>query len=194
MSQRDAGQWHRALLRGVNVGPANRVSMADLRALVEDLGYRGVRTLLNSGNVVFEGRGPEGSVAATLTQTAASRIQDALAKAYGISCRVIVITAPQLGTIVAENPLLRIATNPSRLLVAVLGEPASRSAVQSLLSQDWGGEALGVGSLAAYLWVPEGVVKSPLNHAVNKALANNVTGRNWATMLKLRDMVKAPFR
>jgi uncharacterized protein (DUF1697 family) len=44
---------HVALLRGINVGKAKRVAMADLRALLEELGYADVRTLLNSGNVVF---------------------------------------------------------------------------------------------------------------------------------------------
>ena len=44
---------HVALLRGINVGRAKRVAMADLRSLVERLGYTDVRTLLNSGNVVF---------------------------------------------------------------------------------------------------------------------------------------------
>ncbi|HSD71146.1 MAG TPA: DUF1697 domain-containing protein, partial [Thermoanaerobaculia bacterium] len=41
---------HVALIRGINVGRAKRVAMADLRALVGDLGYGDVRTLLNSGN------------------------------------------------------------------------------------------------------------------------------------------------
>ena len=52
---------HVALLRGINVGKAKRIAMADLRALVADLGYRDVGTLLNSGNVVFTapGAGPE---------------------------------------------------------------------------------------------------------------------------------------
>ena len=44
---------HVALLRGINVGKAKRIAMADLRALVESLGYSDVRTLLNSGNIVF---------------------------------------------------------------------------------------------------------------------------------------------
>ena len=44
---------HVALLRGINVGSAKRIAMADLRALVEGLGFRDVRTLLNSGNIIF---------------------------------------------------------------------------------------------------------------------------------------------
>ena len=75
-------------------------------------------------------------------------------------------------------------------LVDVLTEPGDRSAVVPLLKKDWGKEALGLGSLAAYLWVGEGVIKSHLNPAVNKALQNNVTGRNWATILKLQEMVR----
>ena len=45
-----------ALLRGINVGRAKRVAMADLRALFEQLGFGDVRTLLNSGNVGFRAR------------------------------------------------------------------------------------------------------------------------------------------
>ena len=47
---------HIALLRGINVGKAKRIAMADLRALMEALGYAGVRTLLNSGNAVFDAK------------------------------------------------------------------------------------------------------------------------------------------
>ncbi len=52
-----------ALVRGINVGTAKRVAMADLRALVEALGYRNAATLLNSGNVVFEGPAGAGGAA-----------------------------------------------------------------------------------------------------------------------------------
>ena len=44
-----------ALFRGINVGKAKRIAMADLRALLEKLGYTDVKTLLNSGNAVFTG-------------------------------------------------------------------------------------------------------------------------------------------
>ena len=64
---------HVALLRGINVGRAKRVAMAELRALIEGLGYGDVRTLLNSGNVVF-------SASAATAGNAASRIEEALAK------------------------------------------------------------------------------------------------------------------
>ena len=176
--------WQIALLRGVNTGKANRIAMADLRTLVAGLGFADARTLLNSGNVVF--RAGRTAPAAT-----AARIELALTEKLGVDCRVIVITDSQLATIVAENPLREVAKNPSRLLVAVLGDPGARAAAASLLERDWSPEALAVGSLAAYLWVPQGVATSRLNLEVNRALRGNVTGRNWATMLKLADMVRA---
>jgi uncharacterized protein (DUF1697 family) len=173
-------EWQIALLRGVNVGRAKRISMAVLRSLVESLGYSEAKTLLNSGNVVFRATGQG-------TKATASLIEKALADDIGLSCRVIVISAAQLATIIGQNPLLDVADNVSRLLVAVPGDANGFRLLAALSKQDWGAEKLAVGSLAAYLWIPDGVIKSALNEAVNKALGENVTSRNWATMLKLRD-------
>src|SRR5438046_8701817 len=98
-----------ALIRGINVGRAKRVAMADLRALVEGLGYRDVATLLNSGNVVF-------TVPAGMKGTPSSRIEQAIAVRLGVSARVTVVTALELAAIVAESPFVDV-DDPSRLLV-----------------------------------------------------------------------------
>lgn len=167
-----------ALLRGVNVGRAKRVAMADLRALVEELGYPNARTLLNSGNVVFDA--PD-----ALPNDSAARIEAALAGALGISSRVTVLIAAELAGVVADNPLLDIADDPSRLLVAVLRDPADRARLEPLARLDWAPERLAVGSRAAYLWCPEGLLASRLPDAVGRALGDAVTTRNWATVTKL---------
>ena len=114
-----------ALLRGINVGRAKRVAMADLRGLFEELGYGDVRTLLNSGNVVFTTRAGDSAKIAT-------RIEKALAKRLGLSARVIVITAGEMATIVADNPLLDVAVNPSRSFVCVLNDSADRRKLKAL--------------------------------------------------------------
>jgi len=171
-----------ALLRGVNVGRGNRISMAALRDLVSNLGYGDVRTLLNSGNVVF-------TVPRTAPRDAASRIEDALIAEVGISARVTVLSSAELATVIEENPLLKYADNHSRLLVALLRDPADRAKLSPLSKQDWGKDALGVGTRAAYLWCARGVIASKLNEAVNRLLGEGVTSRNWATILKLRDMM-----
>jgi uncharacterized protein (DUF1697 family) len=174
-----------ALLRGINIGRAKRIAMADLRALVEGLGYRDVQTLLNSGNVVF-------TVPNTVRGKAGPRIEEAIAKKLGVSSRVTVLTAAELAAAIAENPLLTVANNFSRLLVTVLSDPADRARLTGLAKQDWGGEALATGTRVAYLWCGNGIADSELVKAVGRALGDGATSRNWATMLKLAALTEAP--
>ena len=152
--------------------------MSDLRALVEDLGYRDVRTLLNSGNVVFSTpRGVRGA--------ADARIEKAMSTSLGVSARVTVLTVAELASAVARNPLGTLARDPSRMLVAVPREPSDRSRIAPLERRDWAPEALAIGPRVAYLWCSGGLLESPLWEAVGRALGDAVTSRNWATMTKL---------
>lgn len=167
-----------ALLRGINVGTAKRVAMADLRALLEELGYGDVRTLLNSGNVVFT------APAATKADPAA-RIQQALLARTGVDARVITRTAAEFERVVARNPLLPIASDPSRHLVAFLASALEESKLKPLLAREWGSESVASGPGVAYLWLPGGILQSPLGRALDRALGDGVTTRNWATTLKI---------
>ncbi len=174
---------HAALIRGINVGRAKRVAMADLRALVTELGYSDVRTLLNSGNVVFTAPHAEPG-------DAAARIEQALAVTLGVNARVTVLSGAELATVVAENPLLSRATDPSRLIVAVLNSATDRTKLEPLLRRDWAEEAFAIGKRVAYVWCPDGVLASPLNEAVARALGDGVTSRNWSTIEKLHRLVE----
>jgi uncharacterized protein (DUF1697 family) len=176
------------LLRGINVGPAKRVAMADLRALVEDLGYGEVRTLLNSGNVVFTAAdaAPAGRrAAADVAAEAAARIEAGLSERLVVSARVTVITANELAAAIAGNPLIPVARDPSRLLVAVLADPADLPRLEPLAERDWSPEAFAIGPRVAYLWCPDGVIASLLAKALGDVLGDAVTSRNWTTMKKL---------
>lgn len=173
-----------ALLRGINVGRAKRVAMADLRALVEELGYRDVRTLLNSGNIVF-------TLPDTRRTDPAGLIERALADRAGVSSRVTVLTAAELGAVVRDNPLGVWADNPSRFFVAFLRRPADRSRLTPLLDRDWGAERLAVGTRVAYVWCPDGILESALYEAVGRALGDGVTTRNWATVTKLDKLAQS---
>ena len=151
-----------ALFRGINVGRAKRVAMAELRALIEGLGYGDVRSLLNSGNVVF-------SASAAAAGNAASRIEESLATKLGVSARVTLLTAAELAGIVVENPMLGIADDPSRLLVAVLSDSTDRAKLEPLLEQDWAPDALAIGRRVAYVWCSGGILESRLAQAVGRA-------------------------
>jgi uncharacterized protein (DUF1697 family) len=176
-------ETHVAFIRGINVGRAKRVAMADLRALVEQLGYRDPRTLLNSGNLVFTS--PRSAPSA-----AAVRIEQAMSKRIGVAARVTVLTAAELAAAIRGNPLVEIAHDPSRLLVAVLRRRVDRNRIAPLTRQDWAPEALAVGSRVAYLWCPEGILASRLAQAVGRSLGEDVTSRNWATMVKLHALAQ----
>ncbi len=168
-----------ALLRGINVGRAKRIAMSDLRALVEGLGYGGVRTLLNSGNVIFEAQRPN-------APRIAASIAAAVHAAVGFSAQVVVVTQADLDAIVAANPLLQHADDASRLLVAFAASRAALAPADALLAQPWQPDAIAVRDRAAYLWCEQGLIESRLMQAFSRAMGDGVTTRNWATVLKLQ--------
>jgi len=171
-----------ALIRGINVGKAKRVAMADLRALMERLGYGDCRTLLNSGNIVFTAEREDPSASAT-------RIEQAMETELGVAAPVIVLGASEFSMVVRECPLGELAENPSRLLVSFLMDPVGRQRLEPLTDEDWGSETMALGSLAAYLWCPDGVLQSRLPAAVERALGQAVTTRNWNTVKKIHALL-----
>jgi uncharacterized protein (DUF1697 family) len=174
-----------ALLRGINVGRAKRVAMADLRKLLGELGYTGVRTLLNSGNVVFDCSRKEAA-------QSAMRIEEAMVLKLGVGARVTVLDAARLDEVVEDNCLCEVADDPSRLMVAVLNNVADLSKLQPLANQEWKPEAFALGRWAAYLWCADGVLASRAAAAMGKALGDAVTTRNWSTIQKLHALAKEP--
>lgn len=170
-----------AFLRGINVGRAKRIAMADLRVLVEGLGYTGVRSVLNSGNVVFRAAG-------ATAREAAQAIEEALVLKLGVAARVFVLDREELGAIVDGNPLLGVATNHSRLFVFLLGDAAQRDKLAALDGRDWGCERLALGERAAYVWCPEGMLDSVAATSLGKLLGDGSTSRNWNTLLKLHTL------
>jgi uncharacterized protein (DUF1697 family) len=175
---------HIALLRGINVGKAKRVPMADLRALMEDLGYVGVRTLLNSGNAVFDAKG--GTAVGH-----AKKLKAAILDRIGVDCEVIVKTAADLAAAIAEHPLRRHAEDDARMQVLFVQEATTLAELKSLESGDWAPEVLAVGEHAVWIWCAIGIIESRVAKAVGKVLKERGTARNWATLQKLQAMVDA---
>jgi uncharacterized protein (DUF1697 family) len=175
-----------ALLRGVNnVGTASRVAMAELRALFESLGFRHVRTLLNSGNVVF-------SVPTRGRGDVRARIEEALVSRLGLTSPVTILSADEVTAAVRDNPLSHVATNPSHLLVLVPQDPSDLGLLKPLLKKQWAPEVLALGTRVAYLWCANGVAKSPLWAAGDRALERRGTARNIATLTKAVALIEGP--
>jgi uncharacterized protein (DUF1697 family) len=172
------------LLRGVNVGAKNSLPMTNLRAMLTTLGCVDVQTYVQSGNAVFGTRlGP-----AALTQS----IEEALERYMGRPIATTLRTQAQLEAVVAANPFVRLATNPSNQCVTFLSEPPSRTAVASLHATDWKPELFEVTGTEIHTWYPNGQARSPLAAAIAKLpLRGAVTTRNWNTVLKLVEMLGA---
>ena len=167
-----------ALLRGINVGKAKRVAMADLRAVIESLGYTDARTLLNSGNAVFASKRP-------LPRKAAEELRAALVKKTGVSSRFTLRSAAELDEVVRKNPLLKMATDHTRLFAAFVNEPDDLARVEPLAKQQWKPDVVAMGPGVVYIWCPNGLLESKAFEGVGKLLGDGVTVRNWATVMKL---------
>lgn len=167
-----------AFLRGINnIGAARRVKMADLRKLIEAIGLSEVRTLLNSGNVIFAGPAGEGVELGT-------KIERALKAELGVRSSVIILTAKEVRTAVSENPLTAASINPSNLLILVPQGRSDLGKLKPLLDKKWSPEEFAVGRRVAYLWCANGVARSPLWAAADRALKHTGTVRNINTLSK----------
>src|SRR4051812_30753416 len=174
-----------ALFRGINVGKAKRIAMADLRTLLEDLGYTDVATLLNSGNAVF-------SSGAAQPATLAARIRQAVHDELGIDALVIVKSAKDVAAIIDGNEILEHVTDASRLLVAVTLDVRGTKNLDALAHADWGREKLQVGNHAAYVWCAHGILESKVLGPVLDKLDGSGTTRNWATFGKIHALMRTP--
>ena len=171
-----------ALFKGINVGKAKRIAMDDLRVLLGKLGFTDVQTLLNSGNAVF-------TAAAESALKLAEQIRQAVHTGTGVDALVIVKSSKDLAAIVAGNELGKVATDPSRLLVAITNDNKSLKPVEALAGAAWGDDRIHVGRHAAYLWCANGVLESEALEALLKGLKGAGTTRNWTTLNKIHALM-----
>ena len=174
-----------ALLRGINVGTAKRIAMADLRALFEQLGFRDVRTRLNSGNVVYTSAGRNSA-------DEPARIGKAIRERLGVPTEVFVLDGRELAHAIADNPLASMAKEPSRMLLMVASDRNAAGKLTPLLKERWAPEAIALRGRVAYLWCPLGITKGRLWGAALRALGQDGTARNLATFTKLAGLVHGP--
>ena len=172
-----------ALLRGINVGKAKRIAMTDLRTLLENLGFHHVRTLLNSGNIVFESESDS-------AQTDAGRITSAVTERTGTPTNVLVLDAEALDQAIETNPLAQTTSDPTRLLLGFFLDPHQHASLEAL-KQQFPSETFVIGKHACYLWCTDGILASPIASVLaSTKFRDRITTRNWATILKLQAMTR----
>ena len=160
------------LLRGVNVGRANRISMPDLRATLEQVGCGDVRTYLQSGNAVVDWKGSTADLATAAAQALARR---------GLTVPVMVRTADELARVVADSPWTDL--DPTLFHVAFLSGDPDPAAVAAIDHEALLPERVVVGERVLYLDHAEGVHRS--RGLSRLRLGVDATARNWRTVTAL---------
>jgi uncharacterized protein (DUF1697 family) len=163
-----------ALLRGVNVGGATRVPMADLRRVVADAGYGDVRTHLNSGNVLLTSDDDPARVARTL--------RDACAAAFPVQPDVVVRTRDELHAVLAAWPFLDRDDDPTHHHVVLLPGDAPARVPDVPVEPP---EDLAAAGRELYLHLPHGVGRSRLAARLTTGVRPVGTARNLRTVTAL---------
>lgn len=175
---------HLALLRGINVGGKNPLPMKDLVRLFDAAGCANVRTYIQSGNVIFE--------APTGAPNVAQIISASIEKRFGYRIPVISRTLPQLRKAIGANPFLKAAADQKALHVYFLADAPKASAIAGLDAARSAPDAFQVSGQEIYLHLPNGMARTKLTNAYfDSKLSTICTARNWATVLKLAEMMEA---
>jgi len=171
-----------ALLRAVNVGGNNLIKMADLRDLLAGLGMEAVKTVLQSGNAVFDAHSQD-------RPRLAEEISAAVHQAHGHQPAVILRTADELRRALAQVPF-DASIDPSLVHINFLAAPADAEGARQLSAWE-GPEVVVVRGSEVYIHYPEGSGRSKLGRLpMEKMLGTRGTARNLNTVRKLLEMAE----
>jgi uncharacterized protein (DUF1697 family) len=181
-------QTYVALLRGVNVGGANRLPMERLRALFAQAGASNVESLIQSGNIVFDA-----------SESRAHAIVDGVAREiereFGFAAPMVLRDAAAWRTLTDGNPFLARGADPGTLHVLCLSQAPTDAALARLDPNRSPNDEFVVRGSDIYLRLPSGVARAKLTHAwFDSNLRVVSTLRNWRTVLKLADLITAGGR
>lgn len=173
-----------ALLRGVNVGGKNTVSMAKLKACVETLGFSGVRTYINSGNVIFDTTG-------TSPRKLEAAIERALEREFGSPIRVVVRSVSEMRDVVRAMPRGWNLSNESRFYVIFLSHRIdTRSVLETLKPKPGVDDVLYRKGTLFWMTRFKDVTRSALQKAIRLPEYKEMTIRNANTTRKLCELMK----
>ncbi len=176
-------QTYIALLRGINVSGQKLIRMADLKTLVEELGFGQVRTYIQSGNVLFEHASADPKVLAR-------QIEEKLLGQYDFEVHVIVKTPAELEAILHSNPFLNgRSEDPSRLYVTLLAAVPAQQNSDKLKASDYAPEEFVLDGDTVYFYSPQGYGNAKMsNNFFESKLKVIATTRNWKTMNRLLEL------
>ena len=174
-----------SMLRGVNLGPHNRIKMDALRAVYESLKLEEPRTYVQSGNIIFRTKEKD-------LPKLAVKIQDAIEKKFKCRPDVVLRTTDELKKAIAATPFAdRPDLEPGKILVTFLaGKPTQEAEANLAKFKDYP-EELHLKGREMYIYFPNGAGKSKLPwSSVGKLLKVTGTARNWNSVTKMLDIAE----
>jgi len=172
-----------ALFRGINVGGKNQLPMKDLSAALEEIGCTGIKTYIQSGNVVFSKSGSKAPQLARL-------VGKTVFKKHGLEPKVMLLTVKELEKAVKLNPFPAAESDPKSLHFFFLAEKPISPDEDSLNEIKTESESCSLKGSTFYLHAPDGVGHSRLAARAEKLLGVSATARNWRTVSALLDLAK----
>ena len=172
-----------ALFRGINVGGNNPLPMNELAAMLEGIGCSGVRTYIQSGNVVFRKDGIESAQLSRL-------IGETVLHSKGFEPKVILLSANELEGALTANPFPEAAAEPKTLHAYFLSQEAKSAQLVAMNEIKSASEEFSLSARVFYLHAPDGIGRSKLAANVEKLLGVDATARNWRTVSMLLKLVE----
>src|ERR1700694_950022 len=175
------------MLRGTNVAGHKPVKMETLRSCFESLGFKGIQTYVQSGNVVF-------AVSGLGEPALVKKIETKLLRDLGFPVPVLLRTASDLSRIAKRNPFLRDkAVDPLKLHVTFLSEAPTAEARKNLERLHPGPDRFHLTQREICLHCPQGYGRTKLSNATfERLLSVDATTRNWTTVNTLLEMASQP--
>ena len=171
-----------ALLRGINVTGKNMIKMETLRATFESLGFKNVKSYINSGNLIFE-------TAKTDDAKLAEKIHDAIQKEFGFDISVMVRPMAEIEEIVAWNPFAGQFESHKDVHIFFLNDKLTDEQEGYLLEQGNENEMFAILGRHVACLLKIHITDSAVGKGfIDKKLKIAATGRNWRTVNKLTEM------
>lgn len=170
-----------ALLRGINVGGRNKVTMKDLREHLTAAGLANARTYIQSGNIAFE---TDNGGAKTLSALVSKTIDTH----FGFAPNVLMLSKDDMQLALDTNPFPQAADDPKSLHLCFLEAPAKNPDLAALNALKTDTEDFRLSEACFYLYAPDGIGRSKLAAQYEKKLGVPVTARNLRSVLKILEL------
>lgn len=174
-----------AILRGINVGGKRKILMADLKKLMQDLGYHNIQTYIQSGNLIFNADDMHQN------KKIAQEIETAIFKKFDFEVPVIVLSTDEIENAITKNPFYKADADINKLHLTFLNEVPDKEKQELVELFEYAPDSLKIIGQNAFIYCEDSYHKSKLtNDFFEKKLKVKATTRNWKTVLKLWELSK----